>query len=188
CSVDILPDMTSYKHPDIFTMIDGVRSLPGLSSTWFGYLKTLPVKADRDVFIVSYPKSGTSWTSEIMWQIYHEGKIDYNSIHNRVPYTESTPLEHNLDTNEKLVEFFLNHPQPRIFKFHLPYHQVPMGDDADDKPKYIYVLRNPKDVAVSFYYHYKGFKIFGFADRTWDEFFEMFINDQGKATTTTTDY
>ncbi|KAK3745841.1 hypothetical protein QZH41_014930 [Actinostola sp. cb2023] len=51
-----------------------------------------------------------------------------------------------------------------------------MGDGAT-KPKYIYVIRNPKDVAVSFYHHYQGFKMYEF-DHPWDEFFEMFIENK----------
>jgi len=107
------------------------------------------------------------------------GNVDYTSIHDRVPYMEFPwHLEHKVDSQNTVDKAFLNHPDPRFFKFHLPYDQVPMLDVNGKKPKYFYVIRNPKDVAVSWYYHHKGFKVFEF-DRSWDEFFEMFINDQG---------
>jgi len=58
-----------------------------------------------------------------------------------------------------------------------------MGEDGQAaKPKYIYVVRNPKDVAVSFYHQYKNLRKYEFGDRTWDEFFNMFINDKGMNT------
>jgi hypothetical protein len=47
-----------------------------------------------------------------------------------------------------------------------------------DTPKYIYVMRNPKDTAASFFHFYTGVKNLAF-DRPWDEFFEMFISGQG---------
>ncbi|KXJ07018.1 Sulfotransferase 1 family member D1 [Exaiptasia diaphana] len=168
---------TKYQHPEILPMIDGVLHFPGLSKTWLGYLKDLPVQTDRDVIIDTYPKSGTTWVSEVTLEICHEGLLDYTPIHKRVPFMEE--CTNLFDTKEKLNEFFLNHPSPRFFKSHLPYHQVPMGYGTGDKPKYIYTIRNPKDVAVSYYYHYEGFKPLEFVGRSWDEFFEMFITDQG---------
>ena len=86
-----------------------------------------------------------------------------------------------IKTKQDLYDVYLKHPSPRIFKVHLQFHEVPMGDSDANRPKYIYVARNPKDTAVSFYHHYRGFKVYGFdTDRTWDEFFDMFINNKGK--------
>ena len=45
---------------------------------------------------------------------------------------------------------------PRIFKEHLPLHLLP--DDVR-KCKVIYLVRNPKDVVVSFQHHMTLFKI-----------------------------
>ena len=48
------------------------------------------------------------------------------------------------------------------------------GNPALSPAKYIYVTRNPKDVAVSFYYHTKRFEYSDFTG-DWDEYFECFI-------------
>lgn len=42
-------------------------------------------------------------------------------------------------------------PSPRLVHTHLTYDVIPKGKTDKTKCKYIYVMRNPKDVAVSFY-------------------------------------
>jgi sulfotransferase len=42
--------------------------------------------------------------------------------------------------------------------------------------KRVYVVRNPKDVAVSFYHHHRSHKLLGQYQGTWDDFLECFLN------------
>ena len=65
-------------------------------------------------------------------------------------------------------------PDPRSFKSHMPYKLSPGGLPHTTPAKYIYVSRNPKDVAVSAYHQNRGLKVCGFAG-TWDEFFPLFM-------------
>ena len=65
-------------------------------------------------------------------------------------------------------------PDPRSFKSHMPYKLSPGGLPHTTPAKYIYVSRNPKDVAVSAYHQYRGLKSSGFTG-TWDEFFPLFM-------------
>ena len=51
---------------------------------------------------------------------------------------------------------------------------IPGPEPAKSPAKYIYVARNPKDTAVSFYHHTKGLKPFNF-NGTWDFFFEQYM-------------
>ena len=69
-------------------------------------------------------------------------------------------------------------PRPRVLKSHTHYEMMPGGDPAKSPAKYIYVARNPKDVAVSLFYHTRRFVFFEFMG-DWNCFFEFFIN--GKA-------
>ncbi|KAK3715635.1 hypothetical protein QZH41_008080 [Actinostola sp. cb2023] len=152
-------------------LIDNVIQLPSVTSEFLEHIKDLPVQAG-DVFVDTYPKSGTTWLSEIVWQIYFNGRVDMKPMAERVPFLEYAKHNHNIKTKQDLHDFYLKH-SPRFFKSHLQYHQVPMVDGVT---KYFYVIRNPKDVAVSYYYHYKRFASYEFGAGLWDEFFEMFID------------
>ncbi len=119
-----------------------------------------------DTFIVTYPKCGTTWTQHILWMLSHDGKplpVDKN-INLEVPHLE-----------EVGSDFVKSLSEPRFIKTHLTYDLTPYNPDA----KYIYVARNPFDCAVSFYYHTQGFvKHYDFAEGTFDDFFECFINGE----------
>lgn len=60
---------------------------------------------------------------------------------------------------------------PRAFKTHFPI-EVIIGGEIDQSPaKYIYVYRNPKDTAVSFFHFAKGYLPY----LTWNMFLPRFI-------------
>ena len=72
-------------------------------------------------------------------------------------------------------------PSPRILKAHLPYHATPKSSTEDTKCKYIYVARNPKDVAVSNFKFVTGLKIFGNKyNGPWEFYAKLFIEGNGK--------
>uniref|UniRef100_A0A1X7T1I4 Sulfotransferase domain-containing protein n=1 Tax=Amphimedon queenslandica TaxID=400682 RepID=A0A1X7T1I4_AMPQE len=54
---------------------------------------------------------------------------------------------------------------------------MPGRDPANSIAKYIYIARNPKDVAVSYYYHAKRFTHFDFTG-DWNCFFEFFMKGE----------
>ena len=55
---------TPYVHKETF-FCDGVPHLPLVTKEFLGYLKDLPVKSD-DIFVATYPKSGTCLTNLIL--------------------------------------------------------------------------------------------------------------------------
>ena len=68
-------------------------------------------------------------------------------------------------------------PSPRILKTHLPYNIIPKSVHEDSKCKYIYVARNPKDVAVSY------FKFATSLERycgPWEFYVKLFVEGNGK--------
>ncbi|XP_038196732.1 amine sulfotransferase-like [Arvicola amphibius] len=122
---------------------------------------------DDDVFLVTYPKSGTIWTQQILSLIYFDGHR--NSTENietmdRVPFFEYNI--HNLD--------YVNMPSPRIFASHLPYYLVPKGLKSK-KTKIIYIYRNPKDVLISFF-HFSNWVATLEATETLEHYLEKFLD------------
>ena len=73
-----------------------------------------------DVFIVSFPKSGTTWTQQIVRLVYSRGRVQENdpSLHAIIPW---------LDDSEDLPDLSVvdEMPSPRVFKSHNPYHLLP---------------------------------------------------------------
>ncbi|NXN27389.1 ST3A1 sulfotransferase, partial [Nycticryphes semicollaris] len=103
---------------------------------------------DSDIFLVTYPKSGTVWTQNILSLILHEGHR--NGTENMETMERIPWLEYNLQNMD-----YTKLPLPRVFASHLPYYLVPR-DLRNKRGRVIYVSRNPKDVMVS-YYHFSKY-------------------------------
>jgi hypothetical protein len=100
----------------------------------------------NDIFIVSYPKSGTTWMQMILYQLLTRGEMDFRHLGDIFPYWDD--LETDIDT-PKLQD----RPSiPRVFKSHFRYRDNPKG-----AAHYVYVVRDGLDVAVSAYYHARKF-------------------------------
>lgn len=88
-----------------------------------------------DVFIVSYPRSGNTWTRFLIGNLaYPQDPLTFANVEDKVP-----DIYQNKDSKLKRL------PKPRILKSHEYFD-----------PRYekvIYIVRDPRDVAVS-YYHY----------------------------------
>ena len=96
-----------------------------------------------DVFIATYPKCGTTWMQQIVHSLRTGGDMDFGEITQVVPWLE---LAHDLGQDP-------NAPQratPRAFKTHLNGERVPTG------ARHIYIIRDPRDVVVSFFRFYEG--------------------------------
>ncbi|XP_073432059.1 amine sulfotransferase-like isoform X2 [Dendrobates tinctorius] len=122
---------------------------------------------DGDVFLVTYPKSGTVWTQQILSLIFNEGhRSRTEQIINidRVPW-----LEYNIRNVD-----FNSRPSPRLFSTHLPYYLMPK-DLRFRMGKIVYVRRNPKDVLVSFYHFYK-MDPFLKCTINWETFVDLFMS------------
>src|SRR5690349_9403135 len=114
-----------------------------------------------DIFIVSYPKSGTTWMQMILYQLTTNGSMNIPHIDVVVPHFEETLVLQNKRVSDL--------PPPRIVKTHLPYHAVPKGPG-----RYIYVMRDGRDVAVS-YFHQLLFHRLRPVSNNFNEFFKHFL-------------
>jgi hypothetical protein len=70
-------------------------------------------------------------------------------------------------------------PQPRIFKTHAAWPELPVEACTPAGPpehaKVVVVVRDPRDVMVSLYYHSRALKGISW-DGTWDEWVEAFLD------------
>jgi hypothetical protein len=111
---------------------------------------------EGDVWIVSYPKSGNTWTRFLIANLVAGGEVvDWSNIERRVPdiYITRDPILRKL-------------PRPRYIKSHDPY-----------RPNYrrvVFIVRDPRDVAVSYYHFVRKAKMLP-ADATMDEFMQRFL-------------
>lgn len=131
-------------------------------------LEHFPIR-DSDVFLVTYPKSGTVWTQQILCLIFYEGHLNETE---KIENGDRAPW---LEYNWKKVDFD-QRPSPRLITTHLPYYLVPKGL-KNKKAKVIYVTRNPKDNLIS-YFHFNNMirKFNENPTATMDEHFEDYLN------------
>ena len=127
-------------------------------------LKGMEVYPD-DVWVVSYPKTGSTWTKQIVKLVRNNGIPDDVVISYSVPWIEAVKGLNPVFEVSKMA-------RPRTLSSHFPYHLMPCGPPHTTPCKYIYVMRNPKDVAVSYYFHSK--KTF-LCTIDWESFWKRYI-------------
>ncbi|XP_077521138.1 sulfotransferase ssu-1-like [Amblyomma americanum] len=118
-----------------------------------------------DLFVISYPKCGTTWTQYISFCILNKGQPpeDYTDFMLRSPFMELLGAEsvHRMSG-------------PGAIKTHFPFNRQPYHPQS----KYIYVTRNPYDCCVSYFHHVRDSPVYNYADATFDMFLDVFV--QGK--------
>ena len=124
-----------------------------------------------DTWVVTHPKCGTTWTSQIVKSILSRENDDTKVLDQSVIWLEAATTEvkwFSFDVDLSSLE------RPRAFRSHMPYHMMPCGLPSDTPCKYIYITRNPKDAAVSLYHHSKTVRKY----LKWDEFILQYLSDQ----------
>jgi hypothetical protein len=111
-----------------------------------------------DVFLVSYPKSGNTWVRFLIANLVHpNAPVTFLNIESVVPSIYILP-------DRELRKF----SRPRILKSHECF--VPRYETV------IYIVRDPRDVAVSYYYYNLKKRLLP-PDCTLDQYIPRFIAD-----------
>jgi hypothetical protein len=104
-----------------------------------------------DVVISVPAKSGTTWTMNIVHQLFTGGTPNFQDIYEEVPWIEF--LSHPEQPYQEVLDRVEAMPKSgrRAFKTHSAPPAVPFHNDGSDRDvKYIVVFRNPEEALVSF--------------------------------------
>lgn len=130
------------------------------------------VPREKDLFVASYPKTGTTWMQYVLYAIR-------NMENDEMPDfgTLKTQLSPFLDATDP--HFIDQMSSPRMMTHHYPAAYAPFNLDT----KTIYTVRNPLDTLVSFYHYHRSrtaarstgdpFAPIDFVSL--DEYFELFL-------------
>ncbi|XP_011684337.1 PREDICTED: sulfotransferase 1C4-like [Wasmannia auropunctata] len=140
-----------------------------------------------DVWIVTYPRSGTTVTQELIWLVANDMNFEealQRTLLERFPFIDttvilddqifSTTVSNGQNMDKYTVEFVQNQPSPRFIKSHIPIDLLPTVINSGCK--IVYVARNPRDVVVSWYNFQKDIKIFEFQG-SFERFCNNFMDD-----------
>uniref|UniRef100_A0A803TR33 Sulfotransferase n=1 Tax=Anolis carolinensis TaxID=28377 RepID=A0A803TR33_ANOCA len=179
----------------------GVR-LPPFCRGKMEEIANFPVR-DSDVWIVTYPKSGTSLLQEVVYLVSQGAdpdEIGLMNIDEQLPVLEYPQPGLDILKRDilwegvKQVTFFCQHSSkhlhlvpiqgslqqeltsPRLIKSHLPYRFLPSDLHSGDS-KVIYMARNPKDLVVSYYQFHRSLRTMSYRG-TFQEFCRRFMNDK----------
>jgi hypothetical protein len=114
-----------------------------------------------DVYVVTYPRSGTTWMQYMLHLLTTPGEVDFSHLNEVSPW-----FERSLSVGFMNAADFERYPGPRIFKSHLPWGWLPRPG------RYVYIWRDGRDVAVSYYHFYRSH--LGFRG-DFDAFFDRFM-------------
>ena len=146
--------------------------IPRISPERWEELKHFRLRRD-DVFIVSFPKSGSTWTQQIVKLLRNGGQPDDIKIDRAILWLEILDSDfgkvlgytRDMGTSSDIL-------CPRVFKNHLPYELVPGGLPHITAAKYIYVMRNPKDVCVSYWYYLNNY-----GPKSWEDHVTVMLSE-----------
>ena len=109
-----------------------------------------------DIFLVSYPKSGNTWCRFLIANlVYPQHNPNWGNIDQLIPGPEVASKR-----------YFQNMKRPRIIRSHDPFD-----------PRYkqvIYIVRDPRDVALSQYHHHQKRKLID-ASYPFETFLQRFL-------------
>ncbi|KAI5089005.1 sulfotransferase family 3, cytosolic sulfotransferase 3 [Silurus meridionalis] len=135
-----------------------------LTPEYMEQLKTFQIR-DDDVYVVTFPKSGTIWTQRIITLLYEN---ELNKSGDQTSYDLMPWLEFPNEGEDHSIR-----RSPRLFCSHLFENLVPEG--LKERGKIIYVSRNPKDIMVSYFHFTRFMKILANAE-TYNEMMEKFFS------------
>lgn len=116
-------------------LLGQTKGLPGQNEFYASIRPT-------DTFLITYPKSGTTWMGFMISNVLNRVLDRELNLRN---FIELVPDINNLYFNKKPLDDYSSLASPRVLMTHAPYDAA--------LPRVIYVLRDPRDVMVSYWHH-----------------------------------
>ena len=172
----------SDKGQSYIRTIPGHVTVPAAFEKFRDRLKAWDARQD-DVYVLTFPKNGTTWTQELVWLLQNDCNFEEaKTVHldTRFPFMDNAALEdfanQNLHPSMQVdyLKSIENMPSPRFLKSH--FHLCLLPDDLVEKNKAVICLRNPKDTLVSYYHHEKLITLHGYTG-DFSTYFDLFMDN-----------
>ncbi|KAH7958176.1 hypothetical protein HPB51_027839 [Rhipicephalus microplus] len=139
-------------------LVEGVP-VAGFCEDWAVRAALRHEPRDDEVYVVAYPKSGTTWVHYLTRRLLHQG--------------HESPAESAMQCMLSSIIGYTGSDKPgAVIKSHLLFGRTPFSEKA----RYVYVLRNPYDCCVSYYHQRAGLP--NLPAISFDEFLDDFIEGQ----------
>ncbi|XP_064270032.1 sulfotransferase 6B1-like [Passer domesticus] len=138
----------------------------------FKALESFEARRD-DVILAGYPKSGTNWLSQILTDLIAISQKKTPGSESSVNAEEPEEFPYLEVGDAEKYERMIKLPSPRFMVTHLRPENLPKSIFKNNA-KILLLIRNPKDVATSFYHFSNGLPTLP-SYETWDDFFTDFM-------------
>ena len=136
-----------------------------------------------DVWVVSYVKSGTTWTIGILAALWGHPAAEYSGNIQKTtrtfcPQPELPDLGWGDDGFGHSMQELNTWPRPRCLKSHWPSRDFMASNSKTQQSKYIYVLRNAEDQMISHWNQVWGMGFhYGTENATFEGGWNSFVQD-----------
>lgn len=131
----------------------------------------------QDVFVMTYAKSGTNWMMQIVYELIHHGRGEFDHIHDVVPWPDAVLMNPMMSKYavplDQATEWQTAPERKRVIKTHFEWELIPYSKEA----RYIAVIRDPKDAFVSGYFFLRD-TAFGKAMPPFETMYSLFLKDK----------
>lgn len=112
-----------------------------------------------DIYVASYPRSGTTWVQMLLVELFFGGEPRFDHLSDVSPFLDIA-LRNQIDLDRL--------GSPRILKTHLSFRQI-----GGRPGRYLYVMRDGRDVLVSYFHFWRAY---GGYEGQFAAFFEDFVS------------
>ncbi|KAD2806083.1 hypothetical protein E3N88_39460 [Mikania micrantha] len=157
-----------YKYQDFWCLQDLLKGTISAQQSF----KARP----NDVFLCSFPKSGTTWLKALVFAIITRE----NFAKSMSPLLTTLPHDCIPSLGRTNLEQIQQYQNKSCFttpiSTHLPHHFLPESI-LTSNCKIVYIYRNMKDVIVSFYHFARGISKLSMEDAPFEEAFDEFYHE-----------